>query len=294
MRTMNRFVLGFLALLLAGCLETMPKVGYLDDLPNAPTLRDRNALIAQAWDRASLDCRSQHKPKGAFCEQLKTEGEFLSCSAERFAKSAQALRYPAPDKIWVWHNCVQTTANLLRDGFYLSKRDIEKRMTECQARFEPEPEFPVRQSGWFAPLLAMVTTNDKEPVQAVLPGDFSVNQSQVALPNCAARFAPQVQPVAEVKPAAVVMPVQPVAVPVVAAPAEPVDDGKPAAKQAVKPRARNAVSTADVKPTASSNVARSGTGSGPGSIPSPEMKGACPIPGACGPSVPADAVKRPE
>lgn len=290
MRTIISLFLLISAFALAGCLETIPKVGSGDDFPYAPTLKDRNATIAQAWDRASLDCRSQNKPKGSFCEQLKTEGEFLSCSAERFVKAAQTLRYPAPDKIWVWHNCVQTTANLLRDGFYLSKRDIEKRMSECQARFDPEPEFPVRQSGWLGPLVAMVTTNEKEPIQAVLPGDFGVNQSQIALPSCTARFAPQAQPVAEIRAVPVAVPVQQAVVPVVA-PAEPVESPKAATKQVVKPKPRNAVSTADVKATGGSNLARSGSSSGVSQT--PEMKGACPIPGACGPSVPPDAVKRP-
>ena len=291
MRTICRlFVVGF-ALVLAGCLETMPKLPRIDDLPALPTLKDRNAAVAQAWDRASLDCRAQYKPRGTFCEQLRTEGEFLSCSAEGFAKSAQALKYPAPDKIWVWHNCVQTTANLLRDGYFLSRRDIDKRMTDCQAKLDPEPEFPVRQTGFFSPLIAMVTTGEKDPVQAVMPGDFGVNQSQVALPTCAARFAPQQQPVAEVKPTTVSIPIQPTApIAVQQPPPEPVELSKPS-KQIVKAKPRNTVSTADVKSTDSSNLARSG--SGPGSNVSPEMKGACPIPGACGPSVPPDAVKRP-
>ncbi|MFZ9723776.1 MAG: hypothetical protein ACO3BJ_07210 [Burkholderiaceae bacterium] len=263
----------------------------IDDLPASPTLKDRNAAIAQAWDKASLDCRSQYKPRGSFCEQLKTEGEFLSCSAERFAKSAQALRYPAPDKIWVWHNCVKTTANLLRDGAYLSKPEIEKRMSACQARFDPEPEFPVRQSGWFAPLVALISTDDKETVQAVLPGDFGVNQSQVALPSCAARFAPQPQAIAEPKPVAVVAPVQPL-LPAVAPPQIESSDATKPSKQSTKPRARNAVSTSSVKPTSGGNAAKPGSNLSPSSA-SPEMKGACPIPGACGPSVPPDAVKRP-
>jgi len=277
MRTICRlFVVGF-ALVLAGCLETMPKLSGANDLPASPTLKDRNAAVAQAWDRASLDCRAQYKPRGTFCEQLRTEGEFLSCSAEGFAKSAQAFKYPSPDKIWVWHNCVQTTANLLRDGFFLSKREIEKRMSDCQAKLDTEPEFPVRQTGFFSPLIAMVT--------------FGVNQSQVALPTCAARFAPQQQPVAEVKPTTVSIPIQPTApIAVQQPPPEPVELSKPS-KQIVKSKPRNTVSTADVKSTGSSNLGRSGSGSG--SNVSPEMKGACPIPGACGPSVPPDAVKRP-
>jgi len=291
MRTICRlFVVGF-AMVLAGCLETMPKLPRIDDLPALPTLKDRNAAVAQAWDRASLDCRAQYKPRGTFCEQLRTEGEFLSCSAEGFAKSAQALKYPAPDKIWVWHNCVQTTANLLRDGYFLSRRDIDKRMTDCQAKLDPEPEFPVRQTGLFSPLIAMVTTGEKDPVQAVMPGDFGVNQSQVALPTCAARFAPQPQPVAESKPQTITAPVPPPApIAIQQQPPEPVEAIKPG-KQVVKPRQRNAVSTADVKPTAASNLARSGSNSSANQ--SPEMTGACPIPGACGPTVPPDAVKRP-
>jgi hypothetical protein len=291
MRAISRLILVVSAFILAGCLETIPKMPSMDDLPASPTLKDRNAAIAQAWDKASLDCRSQYKPRGSFCEQLKTEGEFLSCSAERFAKSAQALRYPAPDKIWVWHNCVKTTANLLRDGAYLSKPEIEKRMSACQARFDPEPEFPVRQSGWFAPLVALISTDDKETVQAVLPGDFGVNQSQVALPSCAARFAPQPQAIAEPKPVAVVAPVQPL-LPAVAPPQIESSDATKPSKQSTKPRARNAVSTSSVKPTSGGNAAKPGSNLSPSSA-SPEMKGACPIPGACGPSVPPDAVKRP-
>lgn len=291
MRAISRLILVVSAFILAGCLETIPKMPSIDDLPASPTLKDRNAAIAQAWDKASLDCRSQYKPRGSFCEQLKTEGEFLSCSAERFAKSAQALRYPAPDKIWVWHNCVKTTANLLRDGAYLSKPEIEKRMSACQARFDPEPEFPVRQSGWFAPLVALISTDDKETVQAVLPGDFGVNQSQVALPSCAARFAPQPQAIAEPKPVAVVAPVQPI-LPAVAPPQIESSDATKPSKQSTKPRARNAVSTSSVKPTSGGNAAKPGSNLSPSSA-SPEMKGACPIPGACGPSVPPDAVKRP-
>jgi hypothetical protein len=272
-------------------LETIPKIPSIDDLPASPTLKDRNAAIAQAWDKASLECRSQYKPRGSFCEQLKTEGEFLSCSAERFAKSAQALRYPAPDKIWVWHNCVKTTANLLRDGAYLTKPEIEKRMSACQARFDPEPEFPVRQSGWFAPLVALISTDDKETVQAVLPGDFGINQSQVALPSCAARFAPQPQAIAEPKPVAVVAPVQSL-LPAVTPPQIESSDATKPSQQGTKPRARNAVSTSSVKPTSGGNAAKPGSNLSPAST-TPEMKGACPIPGACGPSVPPDAVKRP-
>jgi hypothetical protein len=291
MRAISSLISLLFVFALAGCLETVPKLPAIDDLPASPTLKDRNAAVAQAWDKASLDCRAQHKPRGSFCEQLRTEGEFLSCSAERFAKTAQALRYPAPDKIWVWHNCVKTTANLLRDGAYLSKQDIEKRMTACQARFDPEPEFPVRQSGWFAPLVALIWTDDKETVQAVLPGDFGVNQSQVALPSCAARFAPQVQAIVESKPVAVTAPVQPL-LPVVSPPQIESADAANPAKQTTKPKSRNAVSTNSIKSTSSANVARSGS-SVSSANPSPEMKGACPIPGACGPSVPPDAVKRP-
>jgi hypothetical protein len=291
MRAISRLILVVSAFILAGCLETIPKIPSIDDLPASPTLKDRNAAIAQAWDKASLECRSQYKPRGSFCEQLKTEGEFLSCSAERFAKSAQTLRYPAPDKIWVWHNCVKTTANLLRDGAYLTKPEIEKRMSACQARFDPEPEFPVRQSGWFAPLVALISTDDKETVQAVLPGDFGINQSQVALPSCAARFAPQPQAIAEPKPVAVVAPVQSL-LPAVTPPQIESSDATKPSQQGTKPRARNAVSTSSVKPTSGGNAAKPGSNLSPAST-TPEMKGACPIPGACGPSVPPDAVKRP-
>lgn len=294
MRTLFRLMFLAFAALLAGCLETMPKMPSIDDLPPSPTLRDRNAAVAQAWDRASLDCRAQHKPKGAFCDQLKTEGEFLSCSAERFAKSAQALRYPLPDKIWVWHNCVKTTANQLRDGYYLSRQEIDKRMMACQARLDPEPEFPVRQSGWFAPVIAMFSTEDTQSVQAVLPGDFGMNQSQVALPSCAARFAPQAQAPQDFRPVAVAAPVLPPPPPVPTTPVTPPVAEQPE-KQAQKRRSspRASVSTNVVKPTASSNVGRPGTTSSTTSM-TPEMKGACPIPGACGPTVPADAVRRPD
>jgi len=290
MHTAYRIFILTLALIAAGCVETIPRQVRIDDLPTSPSLKDRNAAVAQAWDRASLDCRAQNKPRGTFCEQLKTEGEFLSCSAEGFAKAAQALRYPAPDKIWVWHNCVQTTANQLKDGFFLSKREIEKRMVDCQAKLDPEPEFPVRQSGWFGPLMAMIVTNDKESLPAVLPGDFGVNQSQVALPSCAARFAAPPQPLAEVKPVPIAAPAIPPA-PVPLQQPEPQEESKPT-KPSAKPRPRNAVSTADVKATASSNLSRSGSNAASSSA-MPELKGACPIPGACGPSVPPDAVKRP-
>ncbi|NBP40180.1 MAG: hypothetical protein EBS54_03050 [Betaproteobacteria bacterium] len=295
MRTIFRLFIMMVAAALAGCFETLPRLPSIDDLPASPTLKDRNAAVAQAWDKASLDCRAQHKPKGSFCEQLKTEGEFLSCSAERFAKAAQSLRYPSPDKIWVWHNCVKTTANLLQDGLYLTRPDIDKRMTACQSKLDPEPEFPVRQSGWFAPLIAFVSASDREPVQAVMPGDFGVNQSQVALPSCAARFAPQVQAAPEGKPIAIVAPVSPsapvVQAPVVQAPADAAEPVNPT-KQMTKPRARNAVATSEVKSTSSLNPVRPGSSASASSA-SPEMKGACPIPGACGPTVPPDAVKRP-
>ncbi|NDD11179.1 MAG: hypothetical protein EB072_00690 [Betaproteobacteria bacterium] len=293
MRTFLRLILLTLAGVLAGCLETMPRIPSIDDLPQSPTLRDRNAAIAQSWDQASLDCRAQHKPRGSFCEQLRTEGDFLFCSSERFAKTAQALRYPLPDKIWVWHNCVKTTANQLRDGYYLSRQEIDRRMTACQAKLDPEPEFPVRKSGWFAPILGMVWTDEKESVQAVLPGDFGMNQSQVALPSCAARFSTQLSTNQEMKPVAVAAPVLPPQV----APSEPVL--APVAEEVTRdtarrrPRQQNSVSTTAVKPTSSSSSGRSGAGSSAASL-TPAMKGACPIPGACGPTVPPDAVKRPE
>lgn len=291
MRIIFTVILVSIAFVLMGCLETVPKLPSIDDLPASPTLKDRNAAVAQAWDKASLDCRAQNRPKGSFCEQLKIEGEFLSCSAERFAKTAQALRYPAPDKIWVWHNCVKTTANLLRDGAYLTKQEIERRMTACQARLDPEPEFPVRQSGWFAPLVALVSTNDKETVQAVLPGDFGVNQSQVALPSCAARFTPQAQAIPEVKPVAMVAPSQ-VLLPSVAPPQIESSDTPSISKQTPKPKSRNAISANVAKPISPTNASRSVSSSN-ASIAASDMKGACPIPGACGPSVPLDAVKRP-
>lgn len=295
-----------LALLLTACVETLPKVNFQDGLPNAPTLKDKNASIALAWDRASLDCRTQHKPKGAFCEQLKIEGEFLSCSADRFANSAVSLRYPAPDSLWVWHNCVKTTANLLLDGYYLSKQEIERRLNSCQARFDPEPEFPTRQSGWLAPLVALFVTNDKEALRAVLPGDFGINQPQVALSTCAARFAPQVQgPAADARPTPVVdaRPPSSDAVPqnsnaasqaVLPAVLSTPPEAETSSRQKAKPRtaslSSSKESTSSRAASASNRAGSTGSGVASSSI---EMKGACPIPGACGPSVPADAVKRP-
>ncbi|HAB48255.1 MAG TPA: hypothetical protein DCE31_08855, partial [Lautropia sp.] len=153
-----------LGLSLSACFETIPKLQdlALPSLPTSPGLKERNASIARAWDQASLGCRAQHKPRGSFCEQLKTEGEYLSCAASGFTASAEKLRYPAQDQIWVWHNCVMTTASLLKDGIYLSKPELEKRMASCQARLDPEPEFQVRQSGWLAPLVNMVLSDDKE------------------------------------------------------------------------------------------------------------------------------------
>jgi hypothetical protein len=294
MRVIYKIAVLTAAFVLSGCVETLPKIPSINDLPASPTLKDRNAAVAQAWDRASLECRAQFKPKGSFCEQLKTEGEFLSCSAERFAKSASALRYPAQDKIWVWHNCVRTTANQLKDGLYLSKAEIDKRMLACQARLDPEPEFPVRQSGWFAPVLAMIRADDKESVQAVLPGDFGINQSQVALPSCAARFAPQPQPqpqaAVEVKPLPVAAPVASPGTASSSSSNIPVEPTKAAGQALTKSKPKASVSTKDVASVSANNVARSQGTYAPTAT---EQKGACPIPGACGPTVPPDAVKRP-
>lgn len=291
MRQIFRLTLLGLAFALAGCLESIPKVGFNELQADSPNLRDRNATVAQAWDKASLDCRAQNKPRGSFCEQLKAEGEFLSCSADRFAESAKAFRYPATDKIWVWHNCVKTTANLLRDGVYFHKQEIERRIAACQERLDQEPEFPSRRSNWMTRLGLQTAESDQDSGQLVMPGDFGINQSQLALPNCAARFATQAPPVAEIRPITVVAPVQQVMTQTVTAPSEPLESNKTTPKQALKPKPRNAVSTADVKPTTGSGLARSGSSSSVNQ--SPEMKGACPIPGACGPSVPVDAVKRP-
>jgi len=295
------------ALFLTGCLETTPKLRSVDDLPALPTLRDRNAAVAEAWDRASLDCRSLHKARGSFCEQLKAEGEFLACSSERFANAANVLRYPALDKIWVWRNCVATTANLLRDGYYLSKGQIERRLAACQARIDPEPEFPVRQSGLFAPFVAMVTTGDKTALPAVVPGDFGLQESQVALPTCAARFPLQAEARLEPRTVPVVLPPpapplplpppQIIEVQVDRAVAPPVPDPPQEQKPEVvkpksKPRARNAVSSKDVKSTGIASRSAAGLTTPPGSSSAPLMAGACPIPGACGPTVPPDAVGR--
>jgi len=279
---------------LSGCLETMPKMPSLADipsLPSSPGLKERNASVARAWDQASLTCRAQHKPRGAFCEQLKTEGEYLSCAASRFTSAAERLRYPAQDQIWVWHNCVMTTANLLKDGFYLSKPELEKRMAACQARLDPEPEFPVRQSGWLGPLVNMVITEDKEPLRAVMPGDFAVNQPRIALASCESRFAPpreETKPQAQQSPAA--MPVAaPVVTPVVIPPPPGVNDGSDATR---KSQTRKSVPVKDAKPVATKPSDKAPRVSVDGKA-APDMTvKACPIPGACGPSVPADAVGR--
>jgi len=313
MRSIAWFFLMGASFLMVGCLETLPRSGPVDGIPALPTLKDRNAAVAEAWDRASLDCRSQHKPRGGFCEQLKTEGEFLACSSERFAKAASALRYPAIDKIWVWHNCVATTANLLRDGFYLTRSQIDRRVANCQARIDLESEFPVRQSGLLAPFVAMVTTGDKAGVPAVLPGDFGLQESQVALPTCAARFPPHAEARPEPRAVAVLLPPPAPALPapppqiiqvMVEAPppvveaseeskkAGPEEIKKEPAKLPAKPRARNAVSAKDVKSTAGTNPSSRAptTPANPSTV--PMMSGACPIPGACGPTVPVDAVGR--
>ena len=58
---------------LAGCLESLPKTvssGDFPSLPLSPTLKDRNAALARAWDQASLTCRSQYSSRGSYCEQL--------------------------------------------------------------------------------------------------------------------------------------------------------------------------------------------------------------------------------
>ena len=294
-----------IALLNGGCLETLPRAGSVDLLPALPTLRDRNASVAEAWDRASLDCRSQHKPRGSFCEQLKTEGDFLACSSQQFARAASSLRYPAIDKIWVWHNCVNTTANLLRDGYYLTRSQIERRMATCQARLDPEPEFPLRQSGLFAPFLSLVTTGDTTPLPAVLPGDFGLQESRVALPTCAARFPALVEASPEPRSLAVVLPPPAPALPppppqVVevfverAVPAPVVEPSQDPKKDDIKSkprqRARGAVNPKDVKPTGNPSPTVRSPGASTNITSTPLMTGACPIPGACGPTVPVDAV----
>jgi len=292
-------------LLTGGCLETLPRAVSVDQLPALPTLRDRNAAVAEAWDRASFDCRSQHKPRGSFCEQLKIEGDFLACSSQQFARSASALRYPALDKIWVWHNCVNTTASLLRDGYYLTRNQIEKRVANCQARLDPEPEFPIRQSGLFAPFLSLVTTGDTAPLPAVLPGDFGLQDSRVALPTCAARFPALVEASPEPRSLAVVLPppapVSPPPPPQIvevfierAAPASvPEAQQQPQkddTKSKPKPRARATVNARDVKSTGNPSPIGRSPAASTNLSGTPLMTGACPIPGACGPTVPADAV----
>jgi len=295
------------ATLLAGCFETLPKQLASADLPFLPTLRDRNAVVAEAWDRASLECRAQHKPRGGFCEQLKSEGEFLACSSERFASAASALRYHAVDKIWVWRNCVATTANLLRDGYYLSRNQIERRMAACQARLDPEPEYAVRQSGLLSPFVAMLATGDKIPLPAVVPNDFGLNEPQIALPTCAARFSPLTESKPDVRAVAMALPptVPPEPAPpppapvIVEVPAPRAvlpaaeQETKEVAKPPARPRARTAVGTKDVKPTANTSPAsRTAVPISPASR-TPLTVGACPIPGACGPTVPVDAVGKP-
>jgi hypothetical protein len=89
----------------------------------------------------------------------------------------------------------------------------------------------------------------------------------------------------------VVAPVQAL-LPAVAPPPIESSDTATASKQTSKPKARNSIGTNAVKPTSSTGGPKSGSSTNL-STASPEMKGACPIPGACGPSVPPDAVKRP-
>jgi len=60
-----------------------------------------------------------------------------------------------------------------------------------------------------------------------------------------------------------------------------------------RPRARTAVGTKDVKPTANQALAPRTASVQAGSSRTPQMAGACPIPGACGPTVPVDAVGKP-
>jgi hypothetical protein len=83
--------------------------------------------------------------------------------------------------------------------------------------------------------------------------------------------------------------------PVVVAPEEskkvvPDESKKEPAKVAVKPRARNAVSASDVKSTAGAGPSLRAPTTPSNLSTVPLMTGACPIPGACGPTVPADAV----
>ena len=281
---------------LAGCLESLPKTvssGDFPSLPLSPTLKDRNAALARAWDQASLTCRSQYSSRGSYCEQLKVEGEFLSCTATRLTDAAERLKYPSPDLIRVWHNCVMTTAGLLKDGYYLTKLDLERRVASCQSRLDPEPEFPIRQTGWLGPLLSMISNDDKEPLRAVMPGDFCVANSRIALPTCEARFkaaAATASPLAvgqiPKEQANIVSPPQ-------QAPVSPnvaiEDEGSKKSSQ------RKVVNTRDTK--AVSARPASAAQSIPHNLDPRNQQGVgakyCPIPGACGPSVPVDAVKRP-
>lgn len=285
-----------LGLSLSACFETIPKLQdlALPSLPTSPGLKERNASIARAWDQASLGCRAQHKPRGSFCEQLKTEGEYLSCAASGFTASAEKLRYPAQDQIWVWHNCVMTTASLLKDGIYLSKPELEKRMASCQARLDPEPEFQVRQSGWLAPLVNMVLSDDKEALRAVMPGDFAVNQPRLALVSCEARFAPprdEAKPLSQQSPVAVPVSMPAVVTPVVIPP--PPGVSSESGEAVKKPQARKAVPTKDVKTVGNKPADKQQRSTTPDGKPVPDMTvKACPIPGACGPTVPPDAIGR--
>ena len=296
------FVVG-LSLVLSGCIESLPKSQDFSRLiPSlkAPSLKDKNATIAKAWDEASQSCRAEHKPRGSFCEQLKEEGGFLACTATKFTDAARSFGYPASDQIWVWRSCVMTTASLLKDGVYMSRPELERRVSTCQAKLEPEPEYPVRQSGWFGTISDLVTTGEKESLKAVVPGDFGIQQSRVALISCEARFsttspsgavgttpvnipaaqsqapnAPLLTPVASVQP-----------------PIDQVQTGQSLKQTPVK---KLASSNSAQKPASESRGGpRLDSGDAQIRAGKSELSAlkSCPIPGACGLTVPVGAVSR--
>jgi hypothetical protein len=301
-RTSIVVVLG-LSFVLSGCLESLPKSQELSRLlPSlkAPSLKDRNATIAQAWDEASQSCRAEHKPKGSFCEQLKEEGGFLACTATKFTDAARTLGYPASDQIWVWRNCVMSTASLLKDGVYMSRPELERRVASCQARLEPEPEYPVRQSGWLGTISDLVVTGEKESLKAVVPADFGIQQSRVALVSCEARFSSPSSPVAGNAMPVNVTTVQPQAsntslpAPIVSS-QQPVDSVQNAQSARPTPSKKFASSSTAQRP---SNESREGAKSDTSDAQmragrlEPNVMKSCPIPGACGPTVPLGAVSR--
>jgi len=298
------FIVG-LSFVLTGCFETLPtaqEFSKLMPLLKAPSLKDKNAAIARAWDDASLACRAEHKPIGSYCEQLKVEGGFLGCAASKFSEAAKSLSYPAPDQIWVWRNCVMQTSGLLRDGVYMSRPDIERRVAACQAKLDPEPEYPVRQSGWLGAFADYLTPGEKEPLRAVVPSDFGIHQSRVALVSCDSRFPVQNSAERQMNSSATL--------PVAERPPVPVGSTQLATETTTQPPADPEVSkdiqkqAANRKPTGNGPALRNPTdlkrrsvedrGEGKATPSKTETNAlkSCPIPGACGPSVPVGAVNR--